>query len=247
MNKNLLSKLRAHRQSGKKGFALLLDPDKLTIENLSTIVPKAKELHVDFIFFGGSLMLSDTVEESLDYIKNECEIPVILFPGNPSQVNEKADGLFFLSLISGRNSEMLIGHHVVSAPIIKKMNIEVLPTGYILIDGGNVTSVSYISNTTPIPSGKADIAACTAMAGEMLGLKIMYMDAGSGARNPIPSKTIQAVHSNTDCPVIVGGGIKTVEQAVSACQAGADVVVVGNAIESNPELMEELIDAVHKS
>lgn len=229
----------------KKAFALLLDPDKITKESLDQLIPKAIQYKVDYIFFGGSLLIEDTMTPNIEYIKEKCDIPVVLFPGNPNQVNEKADALFFLSLISGRNPEMLIGHHVVAAPMIKQMDLEVIPTGYILIDGGKHTSVSYMSNTTPIPADKADIAACTAMAGEMLGLKVMYMDAGSGAENPMPLGVIGAVKKHTDCPVIVGGGIRTIEQVKNACEAGADVVVVGNAIEKDESLLEKIANTVH--
>ncbi|MGC6432808.1 MAG: geranylgeranylglyceryl/heptaprenylglyceryl phosphate synthase [Crocinitomicaceae bacterium] len=229
----------------QKAFALLLDPDKCTIESLSILIPKAVACNVDYIFFGGSLLVEDKVDENIEYVKNNCDIPVVLFPGNPNQVTQKADALFFLSLISGRNPEMLIGHHVVAAPFLKQMDIEVIPTGYILIDGGQVTSVSYMSNTTPIPNTKPDIAACTAMAGEMLGLSLMYMDAGSGALHPIPPQIIGAVKKYTNCPVIVGGGIRTKEQAFEACQGGADVIVVGNAIEKDESLMELMAKTVH--
>ena len=245
MTTEVLDIIKYKTDQNKKAFALLLDPDKSTIESLSILIPKAVKYNVDYIFFGGSLLIEDKIYENIKYVKDHCDIPVILFPGNPNQVTEQADALFFLSLISGRNPEMLIGHHVVSAPTLKQMDIEVIPTGYILVDGGATTSVSYMSNTTPIPNDKPDIAACTAMAGEMLGLQVMYMDAGSGAKTAIPEAIIGAVKKYTDCPVIVGGGIKTKEHVEAACKGGADVVVVGNAIEKDETLMELMTSAVH--
>jgi putative glycerol-1-phosphate prenyltransferase len=162
------------------------------------------------------------------------------------QINDKADAIFFLSLISGRNPEMLIGQHVLAAPYLKASSLEILPTGYILIDGGTQTTVSYISNTTPIPANKPDIAACTAMAGEMLGLQVIYMDAGSGAKNSIDEKIISVVRKNTNVPLIVGGGILTTQKAVANCFAGADIIVVGNAAEKNPSLILDMANAIHQ-
>lgn len=247
MEKKIYQTMKDSSEAKRKQFALLLDPDKISPENIDELISQAIETAVDYIFFGGSLLTSDTIDESICYIKSKCSIPIVLFPGNPTQVNKNADGLFFLSLISGRNPELLIGHHVLSAPIIKQSGLEVIPTGYILIDGGKITSVSYISNTTPIPANKPDIAGCTAMAGQMLGMKVMYMDAGSGADNPIPAKVISAVKQGAnDCPVVVGGGIRTPEQAIIAANAGADIIVVGNAIEKDKDLLKTICRAVHQ-
>ena len=180
-------------------------------------------------------------------IKANCTIPVILFPGSTLQINEKADALFFLSLISGRNAELLIGQHVTVAPYLKNSSLQILPTGYMLIDGGAPTTVSYISNTLPIPANKPDIAICTALAGQMLGLQLIYMDAGSGAKNPISEKMIHAVSSQISIPLIVGGGITTPEKAAANCLAGADIIVVGNAIEKDPALILSVSNAIHES
>jgi putative glycerol-1-phosphate prenyltransferase len=169
---------------------------------------------------------------------------VVLFPGDNLQINSHADAILFLSLISGRNPDLLIGKHVISAPILKDSGIEVVSTGYMLIDGGTPTSVSYMSNTTPIPANKRDIAVCTAMAGEMLGLKLIFMDAGSGALNPVGENMISAVKKSIDIPLIVGGGIRSAEKAKAAFEAGADVVVVGNAIESNKDLIREIAQII---
>ena len=161
------------------------------------------------------------------------------------QVNDKADGILFLSLISGRNAEMLIGKQVITAPILKQSSLEVLPTGYMLIDSGKPTTVSYMSNTTPIPNDKNAVAACTAMAGEMLGLKLIFMDGGSGAENPISEQMIAAVRQAVDCPIIIGGGISSGDKAIINCKAGTDIIVVGNAIEKDENLITEIGNAVH--
>ncbi len=234
------------RKRKEKSFAVLVDPDKADKEYINKIVELSLEASVDYFFVGGSLVVVDRVNECIQQIKSLCDIPVVLFPGSPSQVSKYADALLYLSLISGRNPELLIGQHVVSAPFIKSSGLEVIPTGYIVVDGGAPTSVSYISNTAPVPADKSDIAACTAMAGEMLGLKIIYMDAGSGAKNPVKAEMIEKVANNIDIPLIVGGGIKTPEKAVENCNAGADVIVVGNAIEKQISLLKEISSAIHK-
>lgn len=200
---------------------------------------------VDYIFLGGSLVITHHLDECVQQLKKSCNIPVILFPGSHTQVSRYADALLYLSVISGRNPELLIGQHVISAAMVKMSGLEVISTGYMVIDGGAPTTVSYISNTAPIPSNKDDIAMCTAMAGEMLGMKVIYMDSGSGARLPIPESMINRVASHVNIPVIVGGGIRDAEKAYLNCKAGADVIVVGNAIEKDLSLIKEMADAVH--
>lgn len=200
---------------------------------------------VDYIFLGGSLVITHHLDECVQQLKKSCNIPVVLFPGSHTQVSRYADALLYLSVISGRNPELLIGQHVISAAMVKMSGLEVISTGYMVIDGGAPTTVSYISNTAPIPSNKDDIAMCTAMAGEMLGMKVIYMDAGSGARLPIPESMINRVASHVNIPVIVGGGIRDAEKAYLNCKAGADVIVVGNAIEKDLSLIKEMADAVH--
>ena len=242
---HIYNSLLSDKANDQKRFVVLLDPDKLRLSNINKVLQSSIEAGVDYFFIGGSLIVSDMLDTILDTIKESSNIPTILFPGNSYQLSYKADAILFLSLISGRNPELLIGNHVLAAPYLKVSPLEILPTGYILIDGGVRTTVSYISNTQPIPDNKPDIAACTAMAGEMLGMKLMYLDAGSGAKNPVPNDIITAVHQVTDIPLIVGGGIRSAESAKKAAQAGADVIVVGNAIEKNPELISELAQAVH--
>ena len=227
-------------EKGKKLFSILIDPDKQSKETLMEIIEKSKSVNVDLFFLGGSLLSNNSINFCITIIKQNCKIPVLLFPGNAMQVNDKADGILFLSLISGRNPELLIGNHVITAPFLKKSSIEVIPTGYMLIDSGRPTSVSYMSNTNPIPYEKDDIAVCTAIAGEMLGLKMVYMDAGSGAKNTVSKKMIKAVKTNIDIPLIVGGGINSADIAKEKCEAGADIIVVGNAIEKDSSLIKQV-------
>ncbi len=233
------------KKAQKKGFAVLIDPDKVDEAKLDELIQLSLAAHVDYFLVGGSLVISSHLDEVVQYIKLNCSIPVILFPGSPSQVSKYADALLYLSLISGRNPELLIGQHVISAPVVKKSGLEIMPTGYMVIDGGAPTTVSYISNAAPIPRDKNEIAMCTAMAGEMLGMKLIYMDAGSGARYPITESMIEKVSQVIEAPLIIGGGITDPEKAYRNCKAGADVVVVGNAIEKDPGLIKEIAAAIH--
>jgi putative glycerol-1-phosphate prenyltransferase len=191
------------------------------------------------------LVISNQLDEVVQQIKRNCDIPVILFPGSPSQVSRFADALLYLSVISGRNPELLIGQHVISAPFVKQSGLEIISTGYMVIDGGAPTTVSYISNTAPIPADKNEIAMCTAMAGEMLGMKLIYMDAGSGARRPITESMIEKVSQVIETPLVIGGGITNPEKAYLNCKAGADVIVIGNAIEKDASLIKEMAAAIH--
>jgi putative glycerol-1-phosphate prenyltransferase len=220
-------------------FALLIDPDKYNSKQCIDIAAMATNAGVDIILVGGSL-LKHSITESIASLKSNTNIPIVLFPGSPMQFSSSADAVLLLSLISGRNAEYLIGNHVQVALQIKMSGVEVIPTGYVLIDGGSSTSVQYMSNTTPIPASKTDIVVATCVAGEMLGLKALYLEAGSGAINPVPTRIIEAVRHNTNIPIIVGGGIRTPEQVNAAKQAGASMVVVGNVIEDDRSLMEQL-------
>jgi putative glycerol-1-phosphate prenyltransferase len=223
----------------------LVDPDKVDQPKIEQLVSLATNSKVDYFLVGGSLLISNHLDDCIKQIKAICHIPVILFPGSPSQVSKYADALLYLSLISGRNPELLIGHHVVSAPLVRKSGLEIMPTGYMVIDGGAPTTVSYISNASPIPSDKNEIALCTAMAGEMLGMKLIYMDSGSGAKRPITESMIEMVANHIEAPLIIGGGITDPEKAYRNCKVGADVIVVGNAIEKDASLIKEMADAVH--
>ena len=202
---NIYNNIIENKKANKKSFALLIDPDKQDEKQLISIIEKAKNAKTDYFFVGGSLLTHDSLDTCLNTLKEYSNIPVVLFPGNAMQVNEKADAILFLSLISGRNAEMLIGKQVITAPILKQSSLEVLPTGYMLIDSGQPTTVSYMSNTTPIPADKDAVAACTAMAGEMLGLQLIFMDGGSGAKQPISEQMITAVSKSVDAPLIIPG------------------------------------------
>jgi phosphoglycerol geranylgeranyltransferase len=241
----IYSSLLRAKQDGRKCFALLIDPDEVRIKNLSSLVKLSEEAGVDIILVGGSLIMHDQLSNCLNELKAITRLPVVLFPGSPLQIDEQADGLLFLSLISGRNPELLIGQHVVSAPYLYRSSLEIISTGYMLIDGGAPTTATFMSNTIPIPSDKPEIALATALAGEMLGMKVLFMDAGSGAKHPIHEDMISRVSEDVTIPLIVGGGIRTSERAFQSASAGADVVVIGNAIEKDRNLLREMVEAVH--
>lgn len=241
----IYQRIRTAKSEGRKSFALLIDPDEISLDGLQSLAEQAEETGVDFLFVGGSLLLHNSLSDCLARLRHACDLPLVLFPGTPLQIDPEADALLFLSLISGRNPELLIGQQVISAPYLQHTDLEVIGTGYILIDGGAPTTVSYMSNTTPIPADKPEIAMATALAGEMLGFRLLYLDAGSGARQPISETMIRRVARATTVPLIVGGGIRTAERAFQAATAGADVIVVGNAIEKDRRLLRSMVEAVH--
>ena len=245
MKQVLYQGLVGKKQKGQKSFAVLIDPDKVDKALLDELVELCLQAKVDFLMVGGSLVVSNHLSECILHIKSICDIPVVLFPGSTSQVSRHADALLYLSMISGRNPELLIGQHVVSAPFVKQSGLEIISTGYMVIDGGAPTTVSYISNASPIPADKSEIAMCTAMAGEMLGMKLIYMDAGSGAKKAITEQMIEKVASCIEIPLIVGGGISSPEKAYLNCKAGADIIVVGNAIEKDSSLIADISAAIH--
>lgn len=247
MSRNLYGSLLKARKNGEKKFAVLVDPDKMRLNNMDRTLQSSIDAGVDYFFIGGSLVVNDMLDHCLQTIREACDIPLILFPGNSFQLSYRADAILFLSLISGRNPELLIGKHVVTAPFLKISPLEIISTGYMLIDGGVPTTVTYMSNTNPIPRDKDDIAACTAIAGEMLGLKLMFLDAGSGARQPVSAEMIESVSGAITIPLIVGGGISSPEKARANVEAGADLIVVGNAIEKDPSLIEDIAHAVHST
>jgi len=226
-------------ESQKKQIAVLIDPDKHNKRSLSNLINLAEKSKIDFFLVGGSLLMTQ-IEDTIIFLKKNTSVPVIIFPGNVIQVCKLADGILFLSLISGRNPDFLIGQHVVSAPLIRRSKLEVIPTGYILVENGKTTSVEYMSHTTPIPFDKPEIIVATAIAGEMLGLKIIYLEAGSGASQSVGLKIINEVRKNISLPVMVGGGIRTPEEADHIFNAGADLIVVGSMVEENPHLLHEL-------
>lgn len=242
---NIYLSLEKQKSLGKRSFAVLIDPDKVNELVLDELIALSIAAKVDYFLVGGSLVISNQLDSVIQHIKKNCTIPVILFPGSSTHISKYADALLYLSLISGRNPELLIGQHVVSAPFIKQSGLEVISTGYMLIDGGAPTTVSYISNANPIPADKNEIAMCTAMAGEMLGMKLIYMDAGSGAKRSITESMIEKVSQNISVPLIIGGGITDPEKAYLNCKAGADLIVIGNAIEKDPVLISEMAAAIH--
>jgi putative glycerol-1-phosphate prenyltransferase len=229
----------------KPKLAVLIDPAKESLETARNKAIEAESAGVDYLFVGGSLTGNET-EVIVVSLKSSCNLPVVLFPGNILQITDKADSLLLLSLISGRNPEMLIGRHVTAAPLLRKTSLEIVPVGYMLIDGGKQSSVEYISGSRPIPADKADIASATALAGEMLGLKMIYLEAGSGALNPVSPKLIAEVRKHVNIPIIVGGGIRQPEQAKAAYQAGADLVIVGNVFEKENPGIKAFVQALNR-
>lgn len=235
----ILNEIRYNTKVNEKLLGILIDPDKYSkaeeIKQLSETLIKANP---DYIFVGGSLINNHLFEETISILKNNIDIPIIIFPGNNQQISNKADAILLLSLISGRNPDLLIGQHVNSAFQLQQSNIEIVPTGYLLINCGNTTSAQYMSNTTPIPYSKNKIAAATALAGEQLGLSVFYLDGGSGADKPISKEMISVVKSTISSPLIVGGGIKTKRDIETAWNAGADIVIIGTAFENNPNFFD---------
>jgi putative glycerol-1-phosphate prenyltransferase len=238
---DILSSIQRRKSRGEKMIALLIDPDFYqNADDLIDAVQRAEKAKVDYLFYGGSLITQSGEIDSLKLIKDITSLPVILFPSSPAQIDPRAEGILFLTLLSGRNPEYLIGHHVAAAPLLKNANIEILSTGYLLIGCGETTTAEYVSNTQPIPYHKPDIAATTALAGEMLGVKLIYLDGGSGAEKPISKEMIRKVSKNISLPLIIGGGIRSAEDAIRAFEAGADVIVVGNGVQESPKLISKL-------
>ncbi len=228
-------------------FFILIDPDNLAIDKTEKFVKHCVENGVDGFLVGGSLLLNGNLDSSIEAIKRSCNLPVIIFPGSVSQLSQNADAVLFLSLISGRNAEHLIGKHVLAAPIIKKFKLETIPTGYMLIESGKTTTAEYVSESKPIPRDKFDIATATALAGEYLGMQLIYLEGGSGAENSVPNEMIEAVASQISVPIIVGGGIRTPEQAGAKVKAGAKIIVTGNFFENegNWNLISLFASAIH--
>ena len=230
--------MKQERFPSEKSIALLLDPDKAKDDSLRNILKIADDCKADFILAGGSLT-STGIGNLIDRTRELTSIPIVLFPGNLLQLTTKADWIMLLSLISGRNPELLIGNHVIAAPHLKDIRDKIVPVGYILISCGPRTSVEYISQTEAIPSDKTEIAVATALAGEMLGLKMIYLEAGSGAANHVPLEMISSVHDNISVPLAVGGGIRAAGEVKDIFAAGADLIILGNGCEKNPALLSE--------
>jgi phosphoglycerol geranylgeranyltransferase len=246
---NTFERLLKVRKERGAGYFILLDPDKSKREELPSFVREATEAGVDGFLVGGSLMSTDDFEQHLRAIKQNTSVPVIIFPGSTMQVSSVADAILFLILISGRNPEHLIGSQVIAAPIIKRSGLEAISTGYMLIEAGNTTSAEFMSNTKPIPRDKPDIALAHALAAEIIGMKFVYLDAGSGANATVPEEMIRAVAGKCSLPMIVGGGIRTPEEARKKVEAGASFIVTGTVTEHNNHrsFIKEFAEAVHSS
>ena len=242
----VLAHIEEARAERRKLLAVLIDPDfGQDPERLDRMVQNACMARADMILVGGSLLTTTLFNACVQRVKQLSDRPVVLFPGSPTQLSGHADAVLFLSLISGRNAELLIGHHVTAAPTVKALGIEAIPTGYMLVDGGRPTTVSYVSQTIPIPHDKPGIAAATALAGSLLGLRTIYMDTGSGAPRSVTPEMVTAVRAQVDLPIIVGGGIHDTATARALCASGADMLVVGTAFEQDPELIFAMSEAVH--
>lgn len=245
MRNEIYRSILVKREQNHKMVAVLLDPDKCKDRHIVSIISMLKSYPPDFVFVGGSHTILST-NSLIEILQEELSSKIVLFPGDASQFSDKADALLLLSLLSGRNPEYLIGQHVNSAIGIRASGVEVIPTAYILVEGGKTSAVEYMSNTRAIPRNKKDIAVSTAVAGELLGMHLTYLEAGSGAQLPVPTEMIQAVRHNLDMPLIVGGGIGTPEAMMAAFEAGADLVVIGNAFESQPQLIPDFAQALKK-
>lgn len=231
---SILESLKIWKSKSLKSIAILIDPDKFQDgSSLERLIDQCNLCRVDFFFVGGSLLVAGSLSETIGHIKNLTDTPIVLFPGSNLHIDMKADAILFLSLISGRNPDLLIGQHVSAAPILRKSELEILSTGYILVGNDANTTVAHISQTTPIPREKSEIAVCTAMAGEMIGMKLIYLDAGSGAREAVPADMINKVSKSIGVPMIVGGGINEINKISTAFDSGADTIVLGTAIEKD--------------
>ena len=248
MKETIFNYLLSVKEEKGAGYIVLIDPDRNSEKNLEEKISKINECDVDAIFIGGSLILDNNCEKRVKMIKSLTKLPIIFFPGGVSQLNKYYDAMLFMSILSGRNPHYLIGEQVIAAPIVKDLGIETIPTGYLIIDGGSNSSVQFMSGSNPIPTEKPDILVAHSLAAQYLGKKIIYLESGSGAKNPIPNHLIEAVKSYIDIPIIVGGGIRTPESAHEKVQAGASFIVTGSIIEENDtNLINEFSDAIHKS
>lgn len=224
----------------KKGIAVLIDPEKADNgPKLLNLLKKASFSKVDYLFVGGSTVTREEFEKTVNFVKEHSQIPLVIFPGSSQQLSNNADAILYLSLLSGRNPDFLIGHHVLSASELFNSDLEIIPTAYLLIDGGTQSSVAYVSQTTPIPRDKKTIVRNTCIAGKFQGKKVIYLDAGSGAQFQVPNELINEI-KDLQLPIIVGGGIKSLEQIENAHKAGANIVVIGNKLEEDPDLLLDL-------
>ena len=230
---NIYKDILKAKSENTKLLAILLDPDKVVLENLSILISKINHSPASHVFIGGSHVTTNILDELIVKIGQNCNLPIILFPGNPSQISDKADAILFLSLLSGRNPDFLIEHQVKAAPVLKKSQLEIISTGYILIESGTETAVERVSKTKPLDRNNLDLALATAQAGEMLGNKLIYLEAGSGAKQAVPLEMITLVAQNIEIPLLVGGGIVDLQGIQNAYDSGADLVIIGTAFEND--------------
>lgn len=230
---NIYQEIVAAKSANKKLLAILLDPDKIIWETVSELILKINQSPATHVFIGGSHVGTTILDDLIVRIKEDCTLPIVLFPGHPSQISKYADGILFLTLLSGRNPDYLIEHQVNAAPILKQTQLEIISTGYILIESGTTTAVERVSNTKPIDRNNLDLVLATALAGEMLGNKLIYLEAGSGAQQAVPQEMIAVVAQNSSVPLIVGGGIIDTQGIQNAYDSGADLVVIGTAFEND--------------
>lgn len=235
---NIYNEILLAKTENKKLLAILLDPDKLSVENLSNLIRKINQSPATHIFVGGSSFNGTHLDELIVELKSKINLPILLFPGNPSQISDKADGILFLTLLSGRNSDYLIEHQVNAVPILKKTNLEIISTGYILIESGNETAVERVSQTKPLDRNNPEYVLQTAQAGEFIGNKLIYLEAGSGAKLSVPTEMITLVSQNIKIPLIVGGGIRSIQEIENAYSSGADLVVIGTAFENDSNFFD---------
>ncbi|MFP4165461.1 MAG: geranylgeranylglyceryl/heptaprenylglyceryl phosphate synthase [Chitinispirillaceae bacterium] len=243
---SVLNSIQSMKNQGRKAYWVLLDPDDFSIEEARSIACQCEKSKVDALLVGGSLLHSDHFDQFVESLKKAASVPVLLFPGDSTQLSPKADALLYLSLISGRNPVNLIGEHVKAAPIIRKYGLDALATGYMLVESGAVTSVEFMSNTRPLPRHKPGIAAAHALAAQYMGMHLVYLEAGSGAAKSVPAEMIKAVSSYIDIPIIVGGGIRDKDTAREKLEAGADIIVTGNMLrkENGVENMKEIAEMI---
>ena len=233
MMKKIYEEIALAKAQNRKLLAILLDPDKVEMDNLAVLIDRIKKSPATHVFVGGSIVKTDKMDELVLYLKEKLALPILLFPGNPSQISVLADGILFLSLLSGRNPEYLIEHHISSVPILKNTNLEIIPTGYVLIESGTITAVERVSQTKPLGRTNLSLVCHTAKAGEYLGNKLIYLEAGSGAKLRVPLEMITAVSREVSIPLVVGGGIRSQKEIQQAFNAGADLVVIGTAFEND--------------
>ena len=237
--KNIYNYILQSKAKNEKLLAILLDPDKIDLNNTETLIEKINKSPATHIFIGGSLVKNYIIDDLIIEIKQDCDLPIVLFPGNPSQISDQADAILFLSLISGRNPDYLIEHQVKAAPILKKTQLEIISTGYILIESGTETAVQKVSKTKPLDRNNMDLLLATALAGEMSGHKLLYLEAGSGAKQAVPIEMIELVSQNIEIPIIVGGGIIDLQGIQNAYDSGADLVVIGTAFEKDVDFFNK--------